>query len=117
MDAIYSLVRARGAVVFALMALLQGCARPEGPLAQTRPHSVTLTWKPSVSKVREYVIYRADEFDAPPKLLATVPADVTEYVDKDVVPGHIYYYSMKSVDVNKLKSVYSEQVVAPIPSR
>jgi fibronectin type 3 domain-containing protein len=86
-------------IVLALAAQL-GCNRtPTVHGAAPSPHSVTLSWKHSVSKYLEgYRIYRATDPDTEPGLLAVTPADATRYIDTGVEAGRTYHYSVKAFD-------------------
>ena len=81
-----------------------------------KPHSATLTWKASVSKVSGYRVYRATGPDTPPGLLASTAPDATQYVDRSVEGGRTYYYTVRSVAPDGIESVPSEQITVTIPS-
>jgi hypothetical protein len=98
--------------LFFVLAVL-GCDRKTS--APGKLHSVTITWKASVSKVSSYHVYRSDGPDAPPGLLAAIDADTTQYVDRGAEAGHTYYYSVKSVGVDGAESLFSDKVAAKIP--
>jgi fibronectin type 3 domain-containing protein len=98
--------------LFLVLAVL-GC--DQTPSAPGKLHSVTITWKASVSKVNGYHVYRSDGPDAPPGLLAAIDADATQYVDRGAEAGHTYYYSVKSVGVDGTESLFSDKVAAKIP--
>ena len=92
---------------------LAGCEQK--PSVSSTPHSVTLKWKASVSKVSGYHVYRADSPNGQPGLLAATDAGTTQYVDSGVESGRTYFYSVKSVGLNETESVFSEKVEAKIP--
>lgn len=106
-----SLKRSMPAMLLVLLVL--GCDRT--PHSPARLHSVTITWKASVSKVSSYRVYRSDSPDAPPGLLATVDANTTQYVDRGAEAGHTYYYSVKSVGTDGTESLFSDKIAAKIP--
>ena len=96
-----------------LVLTVTGCGRT--PSAPAKFHSVTITWKASVSKVSSYRVYRGDGPDALPGLLAAVDADTTQYVDRGAEAGHTYYYAVKSVGADGTESLFSDKIAAKIP--
>jgi fibronectin type 3 domain-containing protein len=99
-----------------LVLLLAGCGEKKSAPTAGKPHSTTLTWNASTSKVSGYHVYRATDPDKQPGFLAVTPADVTQYVDKSVEPGRTYYYSVKAVGLDGAESVFSEKISATIPA-
>jgi fibronectin type 3 domain-containing protein len=95
---------------------LAGCGETISAPAAGKPHSATVTWKASTSKVSGYHVYRTTDPKAQPGLLAVTPADVTQYVDKTVEAGRTYYYSVKSVGLDGAESNFSEKISATIPT-
>src|ERR1700730_18205746 len=84
----------------AALSLLAGCGKLRNSYAQKepeKPHSVTLNWKPSVSRVAGYNVYRASPSGGPIKLTARIVSG-TQYVDTTVEAGRTYSYSVTSVD-------------------
>jgi fibronectin type 3 domain-containing protein len=110
----HSIIRAM-LLLIALLPLI-GCGQKASAPANGKPHSATLSWKASTSKVSSYHIYRASDPNAPPGFLAVTPGDVTQYVDTTVEAGRTYYYSVKSVGLNGIESEFSEKVTATIPA-
>jgi hypothetical protein len=95
--------------------LLAGCGAKTSAPANGKPHSATISWQASVSKVSGYHVYRATDPNAAPGLLAVTPADSTQYVDRAVEAGHTYYYVVKSVGLDGTESFFSEKIKASIP--
>jgi fibronectin type 3 domain-containing protein len=96
---------------------LAGCGWTNPAPENGKPHSATLKWKASTSKVSGYHVYRSTDPNAQPGLLAVTPGDVTEYVDNGVEAGRTYYYSVKSVGLDGTESQFSEKVTATIPAK
>jgi fibronectin type 3 domain-containing protein len=97
-----------------LLVVLAGCGK-SGAGSSSKPHSVTLTWKASVSKVSNYHVYRTTDPSTQPGLLAVAPADATQYVDSTVESGRTYYYSIKSVGLDGTESIFSDKISATVP--
>ena len=95
---------------------LAGCSNPNATPPPGNPHSATVTWKASTSKVSGYHVYRATKQDEQPGLLAVASPDATQYVDTAVEAGHTYYYSVKSFGPDGVESISSEEVTATIPA-
>lgn len=103
---------------FAAISLLAGCGKLRNLYAQKdpdKPHSVTIHWKASVSRVAGYNIYRAAPPGAPVKLTAQIVSGM-EYTDKTVEAGRTYSYSVTSVDFNGKESVPSGIITVTIPT-
>jgi hypothetical protein len=82
---------------------------PPSPL----PHSVALSWDPSISSVTGYRVYRDDGSGYSP-LSAIIP-ELT-YTDSTVISGSTYHYVVIAVDSNGDESVYSNDATAVIPN-
>jgi fibronectin type 3 domain-containing protein len=82
------------------------------------PHSVTLTWReeksPSGLPVAGYNIYRRLKGEERYAKIAG-PVAHPPYEDRQVVSGHIYYYSVTAVDTTGSESRLSEGIRAAIP--
>ena len=92
------------------------------PAPVVNPHSVTLTWAPSKSKVAGYNVYRAPAPQKPAKKLAEKPVKLTdgivlgtEYSDNTVEPGRTYIYYVTSVDLTGLEGVSSKGIEVTVP--
>jgi hypothetical protein len=77
------------------------------------PHSVALSWNPSISSVTGYRVYRDDGSGYSP-LSAIIP-ELT-YTDSTVISGSTYHYVVTAVDSNGDESVYSNGATAVIPN-
>ena len=103
--------------LIALVLGLLGC-QAKTPANRSQPglHSVTLTWKASASKdVDGYRVYRSNDPNAAPGLLAVTPADATRYIDTSVEAGRTYYYSVRAFDTVGRESA-AAQISATIPN-
>ena len=99
-----------------LVLALAGCDGKTSAPAAGKPHSATVKWNASTSKVSAYNVYRATDPGTQPELAATLPADATQYVDKSVQSGRTYYYSVKAVGLDGTESAPSERISATIPA-
>jgi len=77
------------------------------------PHSVALSWDPSISSVAGYRVYRDDGSGYSP-LSAIIPELI--YTDSSVNSGSTYHYVVTAVDSNGNESVYSNEATAVIPN-
>jgi len=100
--------------LLALASILGGCGG-KSPGAASKPHSVTLSWKASTSKVSAYHIYRSTDPKSQPGFLAVAPPDQTQYIDGTVQGGRAYYYSVKAVAPDGTESDFSDKILATIP--
>jgi len=78
-------------------------------------HTVTLSWRASASAVSGYSVYRGAISHGPYTQINTVLNAPTNYVDNTVESGQTYYYVVTSVE-SGVESVYSNEVVATIPT-
>jgi hypothetical protein len=87
-----------------------------GQNGASRPHSVDLKWKASVSRVIGYNVYRSETDGEPYIKLTSAPVRATNYTDRSVQSGHTYFYAVTAVDSRGKESVHSNQAKALIPS-
>lgn len=83
---------------------------------QAAPHSVTLSWDPSVSTVVGYYIYRAAQSGGPYSKLNSSAVAATGYPDIAVQAGLTYFYVVTAVDSSNVESDWSNEVSATIPT-
>jgi fibronectin type 3 domain-containing protein len=110
--------RAFSIFAFAALSLLSGCGKLRNLYAQKepeKPHSVTISWKPSVSRVAGYNVYRATPPNRPVKLTPQIVSG-TQYIDKAVDVGRTYTYSVTSVDFKGAESAPSGIFTVTIPT-
>ena len=93
-----------------LPALAMGCG-----ILFSRPHSVTLTWTASTSKVVGYNVYRASLKHGGVKKLTPQPIAETRFVDSHLEVGDTYTYFVTAVDSEGVESRASDAVVASVP--
>jgi hypothetical protein len=86
------------------------------PLSGTGIHAVSLSWTASTSTVAGYNVYRAGQSGGPYTLLNSALLTGTTYADATVQAGQTYYYVVTAVNSAGLKSQYSNQVQAAVPS-
>ena len=85
-------------------------------LVQPVQHSVTLNWNASTSSVVGYNVYRGAQSGGPYTMINTALDAATNYVDLSVQAGQTYYYVATAVDGSGDESVYSNEVIAAVPS-
>jgi len=100
--------------------LVSGCghssAAGQNQAASKPPHSVTLTWKASVSNVVGYKIYRSLKSGGPYTLIQATPVAGTSFVDSTVYAGQTYFYVVTSVDKAGSESAYSKEISVTVPT-
>ena len=80
------------------------------------PHSVVLSWSPSISaNVVGYHIYRGATPAGPYNRLTASPVAAAGYTDYRPAPGQMYYYAATAVDVYGNESEYSLTAQAVLP--
>jgi hypothetical protein len=93
-------------------------AAPRKLVAHSERDHIRVQWFPPAGPrgVRGYRLYRADGFDAPMRLLATL--DATAYLDdRDLAPDHAYYYQVAATDASGRESRPSNRDDAKARSR
>lgn len=93
--------------------LLSNTTRQSGA---THTHSVGLKWKASASPVAGYNVYRSEKAGGPYTKLTSSPIQATNYIDRAVQSGRIYFYAVTAVDSKGKESVHSNHARASIPS-
>ena len=99
--------------------LLAGCGKLHNLYAQMgsdKPHSVTIRWTASVSRVAGYNVYRTSPSTGRIKVTSNIIHD-TQFIDKTVGAGRTYSYSVTSVDFKGVESVPSGIVTVTIPAQ
>lgn len=87
-----------------------------GQNGASRPHSVDLKWKASISRVVGYNVYRSETDAGPYIKLTSAPVRTTNYTDRGVQSGHTYFYAVTAIDSKGKESVHSNHAKVPIPS-
>ena len=98
--------------------LLAGCGKSQ-PVEQEppqKPHSVTLSWTASTSKVVGYNVYRSYPPGAPFVKLTPQPVPGERYADTTAEGGHTYTYYVTAVDSKGRESRQSDPAFATVPS-
>ena len=81
--------------------------------------TVAVNWSPSSQgtyPISGYEIYRRENASNDKKLIATVDSDTFTYIDKNVLKGKTYFYSIRAFDSKGNYSDYSNEVKVTIPS-
>jgi fibronectin type 3 domain-containing protein len=100
--------------------MLAGCEKKQPAIVDpmrpvvVNPHSVTISWTASKSKVAGYNVYRSSPPDKPVKLTDGIVLG-TQYTDKTAEAGHKYVYFVTSVDLTGLEGVSSGGIEATVP--
>jgi len=104
-------------LVLATVFLLAGCGKPHSANLEVRhkPHSVTLSWKASTSKVVGYNVYRSYPPGAPFIKLTPQSVPAIQYIDTTVKAGNTYMYYVTSVNSKGVESRPSGQVAITVP--
>jgi len=106
-------------IVFLVLDLIAGgCGTVGGTFQKLMgtPHSVTITWAQSVSRVIGYNVYRADASGGNFTKLTSQPVFATKYTDLTVGAGKTYTYYVAAVNSNGVESKPSENVTVQVPS-
>jgi hypothetical protein len=85
-----------------------------GVTTQQAGRTVTLSWKPSSSKVVGYFVYRGTVSGGPYTKLNPTADTQASFTDPGLTSG-TYYYVVTSVDSNNVESGYSNEVQVIIP--
>jgi fibronectin type 3 domain-containing protein len=81
------------------------------------PHSVLLTWTPSVSgNVIGSNVYRGTTAGGPYTKINSSPVSGNSYTDTTVQNGVTYFYVVTAVSNTGAESGYSNMGTAPVPS-
>ena len=84
--------------------------------APYKPHTVTLTWNASTSKVAGYNVYRSYPPGAPFVKLTPQPVAGDQYVDTAAESGNTYTYYVTAVNSKGAESPPSTPVFATVPN-
>jgi fibronectin type 3 domain-containing protein len=77
---------------------------------------VSLAWNPGTPSVFGYYVYRTTNQDGSYSRLNPIPITTTQYTDVTVQPGQTYLYWVTSVDSDTIESLFSNSVLATIPT-
>lgn len=84
--------------------------------AGVQQHSASLSWNPSTSTVAGYKVYRGTQSGGPYALISASLQAGTSYTDNTVQSGQTYFYVVTAVDASSQESVFSNEVLATIPT-
>jgi len=87
-----------------------------GSGVQPIAHSATLSWTASTSVVAGYNVYRGTTFGGPYAKLNTSLVSTVSYTDSTVQAGLTYFYVATAVDSIGDESIFSNEVLATIPT-
>jgi len=80
------------------------------------PHTVSLSWAPSLSAVIGYNVYRGSVSGGPYNRLNPSIESLTSYADQAVSGGQTYYYVVTAIDSKNIESPFSNQASVTVPS-
>lgn len=83
---------------------------PSGLTAVNMDNGIMISWQPALQEnISKYRIYRYER-GVEPKLISSVTKDVSEYLDKSVSEGSLYFYFVSAVNANGIESIPSDEV-------
>jgi len=83
---------------------------PAGITAVNTDRGVLLSWQtPLQENISEFKIYRYQRGDDP-KVVGVVKKEETEFLDKGVNDGNLYFYFITSVDYKSNESLHSQEI-------
>jgi fibronectin type 3 domain-containing protein len=88
---------------------------PSGLPTDSKPHTVTLTWKASLSHVSGYNVYRKSKSETDHRKINSSLVQGLKYVDNSVESGATYHYVVRAVDAEGHESVNSQEFTVVIP--
>ncbi len=97
--------------------LLAAHAQPalSGLPTDDKPHTVTLTWKASPSRVSGYNVYRKSKSETDYRKINSSLVPGLKYIDTSVESGATYHYVVRAVDAEGHESVDSHEFTVAIP--
>jgi hypothetical protein len=104
-----------GIVVVVVMLLSARWVRTTSGFPSGTPHTVTLKWRGSSSKVAGYNVYRSMTPAGNYVRINSSPVQGTTFTDNTVEHGLTYYYVTRAVDALGHESVNSNEASAAIP--
>ena len=90
-------------------------AAPIGLAATRDGDQIILDWTKSTQNISRYFIYRNHTGRSPWTQIASVPAGVSTYVDRDVYPGLLYFYAITAMNPSGGESELSQIVEVTVP--
>ncbi|MDR0274777.1 MAG: putative Ig domain-containing protein, partial [Burkholderiaceae bacterium] len=81
--------------------------------ARSKPGNVQLTW--SDTGAASYAVYRADKLEGPYIRLGTTQSRYSTWLDRTVQAGHIYYYSVRTLDAEDHELCSSGEIATVVP--
>jgi len=83
----------------------------------SKKHTVTITWRASISPVVGYNLYRSVTPGINYVKINTVPIQGVTFTDSTVENGVTYYYVARAVDPRGVESANSKETSAAIPQK
>src|SRR5260370_31464598 len=97
--------------------LLAAHAQPalSGLPTDDKPHTVTLTWKASPSRVSGYNVYRKTKSETDYRKINSSLVPALKYIDTSVESRATYHYVVRTVDAQGYESAQSHEFPATTP--
>ena len=84
---------------------------PAGIIARRSADGILITWNETIQKnIKAYKIYRYQRGYEAELISSVTPVENSEYLDKNVTAGNLYFYFLKSVDTTDVESLPSKEV-------
>jgi fibronectin type 3 domain-containing protein len=80
-----------------------------------KPHTVTLTWKASPTRVPGYNVYRKSSSETEYRKINSSLVGGLTYTDAAVESGATYHYMVRAVDADGRESVNSHEFTVAVP--
>jgi nitrous oxide reductase accessory protein NosL len=108
-------------LILLLTMILAGCRKATPPSGEATPHSVEVNWVSPAQPVTYYEVFRSTHSGIYDMTKPYAPrVEGTHFVDTNVVAGETYFYRIRAVREDTMgveKSVFSEEVIASVPTR
>ena len=99
-------------------AIPTGLAAIANPAANGEPASIDLSWRPDTeANLAGYIVYRREDGAPWQRISPAEPVAGPAFHDANVLPGHIYLYSVSAVDRDGLESARSAEAEESVPSQ
>lgn len=91
-------------------------ATPIITYAQIEGNSIVIRWNPADNRAKEYVVYKKD-FRFFGETLRYTRVLTPEFIDREIIGGGKYYYSVSALDENGIESQKTQEVILQLPNQ